>query len=204
MQGKLQLKPVLKVKQTVTLRSTPKMASAGTSLAVMICLILFIAFNSDTDNAVAGNQQKSFFQNMNEFSSSLANEYNSKTDESNNEYVAMKKSLSSVQNNISFGESVTPTTPKEDFIHIYPKNTSGIFNVEFELPEKGNFIPQIEIVNRKGKVIDRKLIQPEGGKILESFIFDSNLPDGAYIVRVSVNRRLYIRQIVLQKYPAAL
>ncbi len=199
MRSKLQLKPSVKVKQTVTLKGTLKMASLGTSLAGVICLLLFIVFNSGSEKVVAGNQQKSLFQNINESASSLAKEYAGKLEESNQEFTEMKESLSSAQQTILSEGSVTPTLPKEDFIHIYPKVSTGIFNVEFEMPEKGDFTPLIEIVNRKGKVVDRKHIQPEGNKVLESFIMNGYLPDGPYIVRISVNRHIYIRQVVLLK-----
>lgn len=204
MRSKLQLKPTVKVKQTITLKGTLKMTSLGFSFAGVICLLLFITFNSNTEKVVAGNQQKSLFQNINESASSLAKEYAGKLEKSNQDFTARKESLSSAQQTILSEGSVTPTLPKEDFIHIYPKVSTGIFNVEFEMPEKGNFIPQIEIVNRKGKVVDRKSVHPEGNKVLESFIMNGYLPDGPYIVRISVNRHIYIRQVVLQKYAAAL
>lgn len=199
MRGRFQLKPSVRVKQTVTLRNTLKMASLGTSAAGVICLLMVIAFNSNTSNVVAGNQGKSFMQSVNEFSSILSAEYENNLKENNEALNSQLNNLAAWESKTGAGESVTPFIPTEDFIHIYPKNTSGIFNIEFRMPEKGNFTPQIELVNRKGKVIEKKIIQPDEGKVMETFIMDNNLPNGAYLVRVSINRQLYIRQVVLQR-----
>lgn len=207
MANKIHLGSRVSVKQTITLKGTLKLASLGASCAGLICLLLFITFNSDTKNVKAGNQSikadtsKFMRKSLFDVSDSLLAKYNNKIQATDSVFNLKEQHLVGKKQKKAdkSKRKEENETAFQDFINIYPKNTSGAFNIEFQLPGKESFIPRIELLDRKGKVIETKIATPENGKIIESFIMNKELPNGPYLVKIYLNKELFVRQVVLQK-----
>jgi len=74
--------------------------------------------------------------------------------------------------------------------------TEGVFEIRFEIPSEQTENSTIDIVDRKGNVIETRRLEQGVGIINEVFTLDTNIPNGVYLVKIKSGKNQYIRQVV--------
>ncbi|GDX51603.1 hypothetical protein LBMAG27_06500 [Bacteroidota bacterium] len=203
--GRLSFTTTVKVKRVITLKRTLQLSSRGFGIAAFIVGIFFFTQNvTQSDIVKAGITIKTdtllnapnidrgdSLVNNNSSQNGIHSEDNSHllTDKD----LTVKKSKKKVAN--GGGRSME----FHDLISISPKLTTGVFEVNFEIPLNQSGATNLEIVNREGEVIETRTPQTQSGIINEVFTLDSSVPSGAYLVKIHVGKNLYVRQIIYTK-----
>ena len=203
--GRLSFTTTVKVKRVITLKRTLQLSSRGFGIAAFIVGIFFFTQNvTQSDIVKAGITIKNdtllnapnidrgdSLVNNNSIQTGIHSEDNSHllTDKDLTVKKSKKKAANSGERNMEF----------HDFISISPKLTTGVFEVNFEIPLNQSGATNLEIVNRQGEVIETRTPQTQSGIINEVFTLDNSVPSGAYLVKIHVGKNLYVRQITYTK-----
>lgn len=203
--GRLSFQSTVKVKQTVTAKRTLQFTGIGFSIAAVI--VGLFTFTQDITNSAdvkASNNAKndSLITASNvDRGDSLVN-----TNSNQNGIHSEDKSHLLTDKDLSIKKSKKKTTSNgnrnsefHDLISISPKLTTGVFEVNFEIPLNQSGVTNLEIVNRQGEVIETRTPQTQSGIINEVFTLDSSVPSGAYLIKIHVGKNLYVRQVFYTK-----
>lgn len=203
--GRLSFQATVKVNQKVSVKRTIQLSGAGLSLAAMIIGLFVFTRDMTNSSDVKANEKKktdSLYSapNINR-GDSLVNNNSSQSgihSEDQNHLLTdadlipkkvKKKSNSDADRNI----------PYQDMISISPKQTSGVFEVSYEIPISQSGSTSIELINRKGEVIETRVPQVQDKMINEVFTLDNSIPTGAYLLKIHVGKNLYVRQVFYTK-----
>ena len=113
--------------------------------------------------------------------------------------IIFKKNLISKKVRKKSNSNADRNTPYQDLVSISPKQTTGVFEVSFEIPLSQTGATSIELINRKGELIETRVPQVQGKMINEVFTLDNTIPSGAYLLKIHVGKNLYVRQVLYTK-----
>ncbi len=203
--GRLSFQTTVKVKQVVTAKRTLQLTGVGFSIAAII-VGLFIFTQDMTNSADVKASNKGINDSLLTASNidrgdSLVN-YNSKQNgihSEDNSHLLTEKDLSVKKSKKKVTNGGDRNSDFHDLISISPKQTSGVFEVNFEIPLNQSGATNLEIVNRQGEVIETRTPQTQSGLINEVFTLDNSVPSGAYLVKIHVGKNLYVRQVIYTK-----
>ncbi len=203
--GRLNLKTTVKVKQVISVKRTLQLSGVGFSMALMIVGLFFFAkdmSNSSDAKASTKNKIDSLYTAPNiDRGDSLVNNHSSligiKSEDKS--HLLTDKDLIASMLNKKVNALGKLKEDSHDLIFISPKQTSGVFEVKFEIPSMELGTTKLEIVNRQGDVIERRTPQKISGLVNEVFTIDNSVPSGALIVKIHVGKTLYVRQVFYTK-----
>ncbi|HAP02287.1 MAG TPA: hypothetical protein DCQ93_10235 [Bacteroidetes bacterium] len=200
------LKSTLKVKQVIMLKRTLRFTTAGTACAALILGLFFFTGNmtqsSDVRANTTGGDTLITHSNANTANSDSLVNWKKKTGASSedNDHMLQNSDLlqsekKSKKKSAHNNGNRNPET-FSDFITISPVQTEGVFEIRFETPSEQTENSTIDIVDRKGKVIETRRLEQGVGIINEVFTLDTNIPNGVYLVKIKSGKNQYIRQVV--------
>ncbi len=203
--GRLSFQTTVKVKKVITLKRTLRFSSRGFGVATFIVGIFFFTQNvtqSDIAKAriITNSDTLLTAPNIDRGDSLVNNRSNQKgihSEDNSNLLTDADLIIKKSKKKTSSGN--TRNAEFHDVVSISPKQTSGVFEVNFEIPVGQSGITNMEIVNRKGEVIETRTPQTQNGLISEIFTMDNSIPSGAYLVKIHVGKKLYVRQVIYTK-----
>ncbi len=203
--GRLNFQTTVKVKQVVSVKRTIQLTGARLSIAALI-VGLFV-FTQDMTNStdVKANEKKntdSLFSAPNiDRGDSLVNNNSSQNGihSEDQSHLLNDADLISKKVRKKSNSNADRNTPYQDLVSISPKQTTGVFEVSFEIPLSQTGATSIELINRKGELIETRVPQVQGKMINEVFTLDNTIPSGAYLLKIHVGKNLYVRQVLYTK-----
>lgn len=202
--GRLSFTTTVKVKRTVNLKRTLSLSSRGFGLAAFIVGMFFFTQNvTQSDDVKAGVTVKTdtliTAPNVNR-GDSLVNNNSSQTgihsEDSN--HILTEKDIVQKKTKRKTTNGGNRNAEFHDVIAM-PKQTSGVFEVNYEVPLEQSGATKLELVNRKGEVVETRIPTTQSGLISEVFTLDNSIPEGVYLMKIHVGKNLFVRQVVYKR-----
>ncbi len=203
--GRLQFTTTVQVKRTISLKRTITLSSRGFGIAAFIVGMFFFTQNvTQSDNVKAGVTVKTdtliTAPNVNR-GDSLVNYNSNQTGihSEDNSHLLTDKDLLQKKTKKKPNSGGNRNPEFHDVVSISPKQTTGVFEVNYEVPLAQSGATKLELVNRKGDIIETRIPQTQSGMISEVFTMDNSIPEGVYLVKIHVGKNLFVRQVVYKK-----
>ena len=203
--GRLQFTTTVQVKRTISLKRTLSLSSRGFGIAAFIVGMFFFTQNvTQSDDVKAGVTIKTdtliTAPNVNR-GDSLVNTNSNQTGihSEDNKHLLTDKDLLPKKTKKKSNTGGNRNPEFHDLISISPKQTTGVFEVNYEVPLTQSGTTKLELVNRKGDIIETRTPQTQSGIISEVFTMDNSIPEGVYMVKIHVGKNLFVRQVVYKK-----
>jgi hypothetical protein len=82
---------------------------------------------------------------------------------------------------------------------IFPNPTAGSFVLELLMDEAANSEATIQFLNMLGQVLYHETTSVASGMLREEIQFNDTVAEGMYLVKVTINDKVFTAQIDLQK-----
>lgn len=202
--GLISQKQTVNVKRVISVKRTLRFSGRGFATAAIICGLSLFSENMTQSTDVKANYNGKpdtliTANNVNRGDSLVNNNSNQNgihSEDSN--HLLTDKDLS-VSKKKKKNNTDNRGAEYHDMITITPKQTTGVFEINFEIPVEQVGVSRIQIVNKKGEVIESRNPTSESGLVNEVFTLDNSIPSGVYLVKVKVGKSLYVRQVVYTK-----
>lgn len=81
---------------------------------------------------------------------------------------------------------------------VYPNPTNGAFVIELHDATKISATVEIQLLNLLGQSVYQNRIQMSNGLLQQELMFNANIAAGTYLVKVTANDKVYVKQLVYQ------